>query len=169
MKKALYKGLNENLIKKEISKLKSINLNRFYWWRKFDKKKKPLPTNSLLLHKIQNGDYDFSQYYWQAYFCEMKINEKYEQYGEDIQKLIENDSIDFARRKRLWEDFEKDERNLLNELKKQFLNEFIISPEQYENEIENFNGTLEELYFHFSKKYQINQSPKGKRGRPKKV
>jgi hypothetical protein len=169
MKKELYKRINENLVKKEISKLKPINLNRFYWWRKFDKKNKSLPPNSLLLHKIQNGDYDFSQYYWQAYFCEMKINEKYEQYEGDIQKLIENDSIDFARRKRLWEDFEKDERNLLNELKKQFINEFTITPEQYEEEIESFNGTLEELYFYFVKKYEINKSPKGKRGRPKKV
>jgi hypothetical protein len=165
----LYLDLDEKTIVREIKKLKPIPHNRFFWWRRFDKKSKPLDNKSLLLHKIQNGDFDFSQYFWQAKFSELEINTKLQEYRGDIQILIEKNSVDLARRKRLWEDFEKEEFNLLTSLKKSFLNEFIITETEYDYESSNYDGTLEEFYLFISRKYPINKNPKGKRGRPKKI
>ena len=101
----LFKTNDPKIIKKEISKLKPLNYNQFRWWRRFDSKNQPLPRKSKLIDRIKNGDFDFSHYFWQAQLCELEINEKLIEYKGDIQKLIEKNGVDLARRKRLWEDF----------------------------------------------------------------
>ena len=128
----VYEIENEGLVRKEISKLRPISYNRFRWWRKFDQRKKPLPDNAPLLDKIKNGDLEFSQYWWQAKFSEIEINETYAECGHDMQKLLESHAIDLNRRKRLWQDFERDD---------------------YEGEITKFDGSLEDLYHYCSTKY----------------
>jgi hypothetical protein len=165
----IYEIDNEDLILKEINKLKKINYNQFKWWRKFDKTKKPLPNNSLLRHRIENGDFEFSHFFWQAKFSELEINRKYIECKKDLINLLEKHSVEFGRRKRLWLDFEKHEWDLLNELKKQFINEFIISEEQYKHEIENFDGTTIEFYVDINKRYEIRKQPLKRRGRPSKT
>ena len=105
----LFKVNDPKLVKREISKLKSLNYNQFRWWRRFDTKIKPLPNGSSLLDRIKNGEYEFSHYYWQAQYCELEINEKLKEYRGDIQKLLENNAVDLARRKRLGEDLNKAE------------------------------------------------------------
>ena len=37
---------NEELILKEISKLRPLNYNGFMWWRRFDQKKRPLDNKT---------------------------------------------------------------------------------------------------------------------------
>jgi hypothetical protein len=103
----LFKVSNPDLVIKHIKKLQPLNYNQFRWWRQFDSKNKPLPKGASLLDRIKNKEFEFSHYYWQALYCEIRINEKVQSYKGDIQRLIENDSIELARRKRLWEDFEK--------------------------------------------------------------
>ena len=80
---------NEELIRKQISKLQPLNYNQFRWWRKFDQPQKSLPNNAPLLDKIKNGDLEFSHYYWQAKFTELAINEAFNEYNGDRQKLLE--------------------------------------------------------------------------------
>ena len=159
---------NEELIRKQISKLQPLNYNQFRWWRKFDQPQKSLPNNAPLLDKIKNGDLEFSHYYWQAKFTELTINEAFNEYNGDRQKLLEKNAMDLSRRKRLWEDFERDEKDKLTFLRKQFSKEFRMTEDDYENEILEFGGSLEELYHHctiiYSKKYKVQS----KRGRPKK-
>ena len=159
---------NEELILREIAKLQPLNYNRFRWWRKFDQPKKPLPNKSPLLDKIQNGDLEFSHYWWQAKFSELELNKAYVDCDFEMQKLLEKHAVDLARRKRLWEDFERDEKDKLISLRKQFSKEFRMTEEDYENEIIEFGGSLEELYHHctiiYGKKYKVQS----KRGRPKK-
>ena len=149
---------NEELILREIAKLQPLNYNRFRWWRKFDQPKKPLPNKAPLLDKIQNGDLEFSHYWWQAKFSELELNKAYVDCDFEMQKLLEKHAVDLARRKRLWEDFERDEKDKLISLRKQFSKEFRMTEEDYENEIIEFGGSLEELYHHctviYGKKYK---------------
>ena len=166
----LYNIHSADVINKYISKLKPIPYNRFRWWRKFDTKTKPFTHKATLLERIQNGEFNFSQYFWQAQHCEQIINEKFNEYKGNIQKLLENHGIEFTRRKRLWEDFERDEQEKLKSLQISFLKEFEITKEEYTQEIEKFGDTLENLYIHIRKRYEIRTKSINKRGRkPKQI
>jgi len=160
---------NEELILREIAKLQPLNYNRFRWWRKFDQPKKPLPNKSPLLDKIQNGDLEFSHYWWQAKFSELELNKAYVDCDFEMQKLLEKHAVDLARRKRLWEDFERDEKDKLISLRKQFSKEFRMTEEDYENEIIEFGGSLEELYHHCTIVYGKKLHSLKQRGRPAKI
>ena len=167
MNHQIYQIHNEEVILNEISKLQPLNYNQFRWWRKFDTKTKPLPNKSPLLSKIKNGDFEFSHFYWQAKYSEIELNQKHYE-SLDGQHFTESTRMDRARRKRLWEDFEKDEVKKLETLKKEFTKEFFIEPDEYNNESETFDGTLEEFYKYCSEKYGKNLYRKSGRGRPRK-
>ena len=62
----------------------------------------------------------------------MEINEKIEECNNDKQKFLEKHSVDLARRKKLWEDFEKDENNKLEDIKKNFVSVFEMTEDDYE-------------------------------------
>lgn len=164
----LYEISNPKHVVKEINKLQPLNYNRFFWWRRFAQKGKKLPKNSSFLDRIKNDEFEFSHYYWQALYSEMEINEKYAKYGGDIQKLLENDSVAFQRRKKLWEDFEKSEKEMMTELRKNFMVQFVITFEEYEDVISTFDGTTEELYYHIRKNFEHTGRTHKKRGRPPK-
>ena len=108
MKHKIFNVTNEDLVLQEISKLRPLNYNRFMWWRRFDQKKRPLDKKSPLLDKIKNGDLEFSHYYWQALYTEIEMNEKRNECIDD-QHWIEQTRVDKQRRRRLYDDFEKDE------------------------------------------------------------
>ena len=76
MRQGIFKINNEDLIHKEISKLRPLNYNRFMWWRRFTQPKRPLDKKAPLLNKIKNGDLEFSHFYWQALYTEIEMNEK---------------------------------------------------------------------------------------------
>ena len=164
----LYNTSNPKLIQKEIKKLQPLNYNQFMWWRRFTSKNKPLPKGATFFQRIQNEEFEFSHYYWQAQLCELEINAKVEEYKGDIQKLLENNGVDLARRKRLWEDFNKTEVELLAELKKGFLREFVMTSQEYEDHITNFDGTTEEFYMYCLKTFDRSGKPVERRGRPPK-
>jgi hypothetical protein len=164
----LFKTSDPQVITKEIKKLQPLNYNQFRWWRRFDTKIKPLPKTSTFLQRIQNGEYEFSHYYWQWKLSEIEINELYVKYDRDIQKLIEKNSVDFERRKRLIEDFEKDEAARLKALLDGFLREFDMTKEDYYLHLENFDGTTEEFYMYCLKTFDRTGKQPERRGRPKK-
>jgi hypothetical protein len=90
----------------------------------------------------------------------------YIKYKGDIQKLLENNGVDLSRRKRLIEDFEKTESQLLIDLQKNFQKEFVMSKEEYYIHIENFDGTIEDFYYYCLKTF--DKKKQERRGRPKK-
>ena len=159
---------NEELIRKQISKLQPLNYNQFRWWRKFDQPQKSLSDKAPLLDKIKNGDLEFSHYYWQVKFTELAINEAFNEYNGDRQKLLEKNAMDLSRRKRLWDDFERDEKDKLTFLRKQFSKEFKMTEDDYENEILEFKGSLEDLYHYCELSYGKKNRLSTTRGRPKK-
>jgi len=167
MREKVFKSINEDLVLQEISKLRPLNYNRFMWWRRFDQKKRPLENKAPLLDKIKNGDLEFSHYYWQAQYTEMEMNEKRNECIDD-QHWIEQTRVDKQRRRRLYEDFEKDEAGKLETLRKLFPKEFRMTKEDYDDEILEFGGTLLQLYRHCEIKYGKKIRIKSKRGRPRK-
>ena len=74
----VYDGSNEETILREISKLRPLKYNKFQWWRKFASNNRPLDDKAPLLDKIKNGDLEFSNYFWQARYIELLLNEKRE-------------------------------------------------------------------------------------------
>ena len=167
MKQKVFNVTNKELVLQEISKLQPLNYNQFRWWRRFDQPNKPLHKNASLLDKIQNGDLEFSHYWWQAKYTEIEMNEILEN-CIDYQDWSEKTQVDRARRRRLWEDFEKDEAEKLSYIRKEFSKEFRMTEEDYEDEITEFDGSLEELYHHCFVKYGKKIRIKSKRGRPRK-
>ena len=167
MKQKIFNVTNEDLVLQEISKLRPLNYNRFMWWRRFDQKKRPLDKKAPLLDRIKNGDLEFSHYYWQALYTEIEMNEKRNECIDD-QHWIEQTRVDKQRRRRLYDDFEKDEAEKLATLRKEFSKEFRMTKEDYDNEILEFGGTLLQLYRHCEIKYGKKIRIKSKRGRPRK-
>jgi hypothetical protein len=167
MRENIFNVKNKDLVLQEISKLRPLNYNRFMWWRRFAQKKIPLDNKSPLLDKIKNGDLEFSHYYWQALYTEIEMNEKYIE-CIDEQHFIEQSRVDKERRRRLWGDFEKDEKEKLKILRREFAKEFRMTKEDYDDEILEFRGTLLKLYRHCEIRYGKKIKIQSKRGRPKK-
>jgi hypothetical protein len=165
----LYHTSDPKIVHREIKKLQPLNYNKFMWWRRFDTKTKPLPRGAKFLDRIKNGEYEFSHYYWQWKLTELEINDLCVKYKGDIQKLLENNAVDLARRKRLIDDFEKDENARLKALKDGFMREFIMTREEFEEHTIEFGGTTEEFYFYCLKTFDRSGKQPERRGRPKKV
>lgn len=146
-------------INKKINELIPLSYNRFYWWKLFKEKNTPLVGKYSLIDKIKNGDYDFSSYLWQAQYTILKAIDKIKDI-KDYNIQVEKTSIDLERYRKLMVDFEKEEQKRLHELKHKFTKEFFIEYNQVENEMLNFNGTMEEFYYFILKKY--NQKKKTK-------
>lgn len=157
----------------QFNKLQKLKYNQFRWWRMYDAKNKPLDKRQPLRDRILNGDFDFSHYWYQVAWCEHEINDLEELYFDDHVQLSDKASVWKARRKRLLEDYEKDEKEKLDTLIKEFTINYRITKDQVEEEMVNWSGSLIEFYYHIDEKYKIIFKPypygKKKRGRPRKV
>jgi len=156
---------SKETISKEIAKLQPLKYNQFFWWRKF-KEKSPLSNKEAVYAQIDNGDFDFSSYYWQAQYALLEMEEKTGHIDEP-EKRREAQSIYMERWRRLMNDFEKDEPLRITNYKKNIIGLFEIEEEELENKMENFEGTLRELYDLIKATYNFRAKQK-RRGRPKK-
>ena len=164
--------LSRSRLKKEFSKLQKLNYNQFRWWRMYDTKLKPLDNRKPLRDRIFNGDYDFSHYWYQAAWVEHELNDLEIECKGDSGLFIEKGAVLRARRKRLLEDFEKDEFDKLSSLYNEFPKYFRINKEQVKEEMVNFSGSLIDFYYHIDDKYKIlhiSYERIKKRGRPRKT
>jgi hypothetical protein len=163
--------LSREQVEKQLSQYQKINYNQFRWWRMYQPKNKPLDNRKPLRERIFNGDFDFSCYKAQIYWCEHQLNDTLEECGGDYQKYLEKSSVMLARRKRLIEDFEKDEAERLSSLSTEFTKYFRCNKDQVEEEMLNCSGSLIDLYYIIEEKYKIVHMPVPlrRRGRPKKV
>ena len=127
--------------------------NRFHWWRSYVDKNKPLSNRSPLRDRILNGDFDFGPYKFEAEVVEHRMNEKYVELHEDMGRYVEVTSLDRARRKRLLEDYEADEKRKLEDLAKSISELIGLAKEAILDELIEFNDTLIEFYYHITEKY----------------
>ena len=72
-----------------------------------------------------------------------------------------------TRRKRLWEDHEKDETGKINDLISEFKKNFRITKDEIYQEIDICMGTILDLYYQIEEKYNKIYI-KSRRGRPAK-
>ena len=164
--------LSRSFLKKEFSKLQKLNYNQFRWWRMYDTKNKPLDKRQPLRDRILNGDYNFSHYWYQAAWVEHDLNDLEIECKDDVGLFVEKGAVLRARRKRLLEDFERDEKEKLEELYREFPKYFKVSKDQVKEEMANFSGSLIDFYYHIDDKYKIlhiSYEQIKKRGRPRKT
>jgi len=166
-------ALSRNQLQQKFSKLQKLNYNQFRWWRMYDTKNKPLDKRQPLRDRILNGDYDFSHYWYQAAWVEHDLNDLQIECKDDSGLFVEKGAVLRARRKRLLEDFERDEKEKLEGLYNEFPKYFRISKDEVKKEMEQFNGSLIDFYYYLDDKYKILHKPspygKKKRGRPRKT
>jgi hypothetical protein len=155
---------SKEVVNKEINKLQPLKYNQFYWWRKF-KEKSPLSTKDAVHARIDNGDFDFSSYYWQAQYALLEMEEK-TGHIKDPSIRHESQTLFRERYRRLMNDFEKDEPQRLESYVKTMTGLFEIEKDELEKKMENFDGTLKELYILIKTNYNFRTIQK-RRGRPK--
>ena len=162
-------SLSRGQVEKQLSQYQKINYNQFRWWRMYQPKNKQLDKRQPLRDRILNGDFNFSCYKAQIYWCEHELDDMLRECDRDYQKYLEKSSVMRARRKRLIEDFEKDEKERLDSLITEFTKYYRLDKKQVEEEMINFSGdSLIDFYYHIDEKYKIVPMPYPlkRRGRP---
>lgn len=134
--------------------------DRFKWWRKYTSKTKPLSKRVPLSDRILNGDFDIGPYRYEAELVEHTLNEKYTRLYHDVGKYVEESSLDRARRKRLLEDFHKDETRKLEELVEAIRDKVPIAKEELWEELANYDDTLIEFYYYIVEKHKQKKDKK---------
>ena len=144
--------------------------DRFMWWRSYTPKSKPLPPRSAFRDRILNGDLDLAPYRLEAEIVEHRMNQKWVEYGyKDAGRWNEETSVDRARRKRLLEDYDKEEVKRLDEIKKGFVQTLKMSKDDYDKEVVRSSAAnLITFYDKMAEKYgtywkPLTHKPKGLR------
>ena len=141
--------LERDFLETQLSKLHKKTYNQFIWWRRYQQRQ-TLHDKRTLYEKIVNGDYEHSDYYYQAehenYLLE-DATQHYKAYEEKVDKI----SLFRTRYKKLHEDYLKEETEIMKKMKKDFRIAFRIPEEELETIMEFFDGTTLELYNHVKK------------------
>jgi len=162
----------KNILSQLSSRYYKKPYDRFMWWRSYTLKNKPLDKRALFKDKILNGDFEQGPYLLEVELAKHTMNKKYKEAtttnGEvDFSLWHSNCSIDRARIKRLNEDYEKDEKNKLEEVKKGFLLTFKMTGDEYEEEVVNSRAdSLIDFYFEMEEKYGTYWKPLSKVPKP---
>jgi hypothetical protein len=142
-------------LQERIDQYQKQNYNPYYWWRRF-KSRSSLHKYRSLEEKINNGDYEVSDYHWWMLW-ENKLEEKALADISDPERQHETRCLFGERRRRLMDDFEKDEAKILEAMYKDFKLELRMSQEEVENEMIDFEGTLAEFYYYIHNKKNIKR------------
>jgi len=141
-------------LKDRIATYSKQNYNKFYWWRRFQSRNS-LHKYRRLEEKINNGDYEVSDYHWWMLW-ENELEKEAVSKETDTFKQHEIRCLFGERKRRLINDYEKDEAKILEEMYKDFKVEFKMNQKEVEDEMINFNGTLSEFYYYIYNKKKIN-------------
>jgi len=140
-------------LQEKIASYEKLNYNRWFWWRRF-KGRETLHKYQPLKDKIVNGDYEPSDYHWWMLW-ENELEQESLSKITDVGKQHEARCLFGERRRRLMNDFEKDEAKILEAMYKDFWLAFRMKRDEVEDEMFNFDGTLLEFYHYiYSKKKQ---------------
>jgi hypothetical protein len=131
-------------LKDRIATYGKQNYNRFYWWRRFQPRQQ-LHHYRRLNERIPNGDFEVSDYHWQTLW-ENELEKQAVSNEPNPDKRHELRCMYGERRRRLNNDYEKDESKILDEMYKAFKVELRMSKEEVKDEMLNFDGDLAEFY-----------------------
>jgi hypothetical protein len=164
---------SREVVMENIKKLQPLNYNKFMWWRTHTDKVVPLGKRSPLKDRILNGDFNPSSYFWQAQLSLYMAKDKLDLTKHDTRYQIELCAVDFARHKRLMEDFEKEETTRMEALYSAFTNAYQITKEELEEKFLNFSGTILDFYHYADNFLRTTPAENRKnmrgRGRPPKI
>jgi hypothetical protein len=156
-----------------IKKLQPLNYNKFMWWRTHTDKVVPLGKRAPLKERILNGDFNPSSYFWQAQLSLYMAKDKLDLSKHDTRYQIELCAVDFARHKRLMEDFEKEETTRMAALYEGFTDAFQITKEELEEEFLRWPGDILSFYYKAENFFRTTPAENRKnmrgRGRPPKI
>lgn len=141
-------------LKDRISTYTPTKYNPYYWWRRF-KGRETLHKYNRLPERISNGDFEVSDYHWQMLW-ENELEKEALSKIKDPEKQHETRCLFGERKRRLANDFEKDEAKILEEMYKAFKVEMGLSKEIVEEEMLQFDGTLNEFYIYIKNKQNGN-------------
>jgi len=159
----------EEVVDKELSKLKPLNYNKFMWWRTHAQPGAPLGKRAPLKERIINGDFDFSCYYWQAQSAAIQARKKLNLDTDDYQMQYEKVTVDVARYRRLLADFEKEENARIEAILDAFTTSFKIDREELLDRLCNWPFDLLLFYESLEEFGTPTAVEIRKRGRPKKI
>jgi len=131
-------------VRDKISTFTPTKYNQFYWWRRF-KMRETLHPYKPLYDKIKNGDYDVSDYFYQTQY-ELELMEEEIAKIKNTEDQHEKRGLWMERYRRLNEDFEKDEANIMKALRKDFIMTFKVTEEELHSYMEDCDGDLMCLY-----------------------
>jgi hypothetical protein len=141
-------------LKDRIAGYRKQNYNKFYWWRRFQPRQM-LHHYRRLDERIPNGDFEVSDYHWQSMW-EDELEKQAIENESNPDKRHELRCMYGERRRRLNNDYEKDEQKILDEMYKAFRIELRMTRDEVEEEMLQFDGTLSEFYYYiYSKKNTI--------------
>jgi hypothetical protein len=141
-------------LKDRISTFRKNTYNRFYWWRRFQPRD-ALHKYRRLNERIPNGDFEVSDYHWQVLW-ENELEKEAIGNERSVDKQHEIRCMFGERRRRLNNDYEKDEQKILDEMYKAFRMELRMSKDEVEDEMLQFDGTLSEFYYYIYNKKKQN-------------
>ena len=143
------------------------------WWRTHTDKVVPLGKRAPLKERILNGDFNPSSFFWQAQLALYTAKDKLDLSKHDTRYQIEICAVDFARHKRLMEDFEKEESTRMASLYDAFTEAFQITKEELEEEFLKYPGDILSFYYKAVEFFKTTPAENRKnmrgRGRPPKV
>jgi hypothetical protein len=143
------------------------------WWRTHTDKVVPLGKRAPLKDRILNGDFNPSTYFWQAQLSLYTAKDKLDLSKHETRYQLEICAVDFARHKRLMEDFWKEEPARLEALYDAFISAFQLTREELEEEFLKWSGDILSFYEYACQFFRTTPAENRKdmrgRGRPKKV
>jgi hypothetical protein len=131
-------------VRDKISTFTPNKYNKFYWWRRF-KMRETLHPYKPLYDKIKNGDYDVSDYFYQAKY-ELELMEEELAKIKNSEDRHEKRGLWMERYRRLNDDYAKDEANIMKDLIKDFRTTFRVTEEELYSYMEECDGDLLCLY-----------------------
>lgn len=142
--------LDRESLEKKIDHLSQKKYNRFQWWRRYHDIQE-LDEKALIRLKILNGDYEYPNYFYQAQHEVYRMHDEVKDMaqGED---MVDRINLYMERYRRLMEDSQKEEDKRFNGLKKRLSKEFKITKEELELVMEDFDGTIDDLYLYLLNK-----------------
>ena len=145
-----------------------MGYNPFRWYTKGKYRKKPLKSNTPLLLKIQNGDFELSPFYREAEDNHKLYNKMYNEYIQNShsqdEQSIKHEAHQYAKMKRikaqkLEEKALEEEHTRLNQLRKELTAEFGKDLWEKSLEKQRGKGTTEDLYWWYKKQVKMGQTP----------
>jgi superfamily I DNA and/or RNA helicase len=143
---------SKEFLQEQVGHLRPLKYNKFQWWRNY-LFPEPLSDTQPLLNRIINGDFDVSPYYWIAQMALHEMQDKMDA-TRCLEKKRDLQSFYNEKYRRLIQDYEKDEFKRMTSLKKAFIKRFKLTEEELQEEMENYVGSLEEMYYIIEEKYK---------------